>query len=364
MPKTMDIDIPQEAPFVQATLQHSHVRMSVTPNDDAQYAYDLAVPKTWAYASAVGPVGSGPFAERSIGVFASGADPGSPVIAVTVMTSPFEIPIDAWLRAKLTHEGWDVVSAFWFPGASGLYFDITVTRVVDDKAEVRRTTVRARGNDVFSVNCMCGLEHWNAAKENFWVAHATFELAAPGAETMEPWFEFAVNKQPNFVVSHPGSWASEPVTAAPNGVSALDVRLVDAKAEELLGYLQVKGESLERGTPSPALEQRKADALMHMRRSGIAPDESTLRELTQALDPRSLAVEGWVGGYTLAGQIGESEIELRLGFVERDGASLTLMTLCPPLAKNLLVSLRTLRVFEIARATLSLKSAFASTADR
>lgn len=354
MPKPITIDIPQDAPFVQATLEHSHALMRVTPNDDPQYAYELAIPKTWAHATSFGPVRSGPFAERGIGVFAGGGDAGSPVIAVTVTQVPFEIPIDAWTRAKLVHDGWEIVSAFWFPGAAGLYFDITGTRVVDDKPEVQRTTVRVRGNDLFSVNCMCAVEHWNAVKDIFWIAHSSFEPASPGAETMEPWFEFAANKPPRFVVAHPGSWVSEPAPLAPEGVSARDVRLLDANAEELLGYVQVKAERGEPSTPPRSLEERKADAFVHLARSGITPDEATLSELTAASDPRASAVAGWVGGYAFAGKFAERDVALRLGFVERDGVSITFMAMSPPLDQSLLIAMRTLRVFEIVRATFEL----------
>jgi hypothetical protein len=353
MPPALKIDVPQEAPFVQATLEHSHVRMRIKPNEEAQLAYELAIPKTWAYASSFGPVASGPYAERGIGIFAGGGDAGSPVIAVTVMPSPFEIPIDAWAHANFESEGWQVVSAFWFPGASGLYFDITATRIIEDKPEARRSSVRVRGNDVFSVNCMCALEHWNAVKEIFWVAHATFEVEVPGAETMEPWFAFPQEKPPSFTFAHPASWLSEPVAAAPEGVSARDVRLVDVKVEELLGYLQVKAEQ-HKGAPVPTLEQRKADAFMHMQRSGITPNEVTLQELTKDSDPRSIAVPGWLGGYVLDGENGGSEVSMRLGFVERDEIAFTFMTLGPRLRNNPLVALRTQRVFEIARATLEL----------
>jgi hypothetical protein len=183
------LDVPQMAPFLEATLEHSHVRAAISPSDDGSLDYELAVPKDWAFSGKFGPVPAGPLVDRGLGFFAGGAEPGSPVIAVTVTTVPFEIPIDAWARASFANEGWSVVSAFWFPGDNGLYFDITGTRVVEDVPEVRRSTVRVRRNDVFSVSCMCAREHWDRVKEVFWVAHATFALAQPGEGSMEPCFE-------------------------------------------------------------------------------------------------------------------------------------------------------------------------------
>ena len=352
MAPPIKVDVPQSAPFVQATVLQTHVRLQVTPNDDAALAYELMVPKNWAMAGEFGPVGSGPLTERGIGIFAGASEPGAPVIAVTVLQSPFEIPIDVWARANLAHDGWEVVSAFWFPGAAGLYFDITGTRVVDDQPEVRRTSVRARGNDVVSVNTMCALERWDAAKENFWVAHSTFEVLQKSADPMEPWLEARVQKQPSFAVAHPASWLSEPVESSPEHVSALDVRLVDASAEHLLGYVQVRAEQLAKDQPAPSLEERKADAILHLARSGITADEGSFVPLTEESDPRSIAVEGWVGGFEFTGQAGGSEVALRVGFLDRKGVAFALTMLGPTAKDDLLVALRTQRAFEITRATL------------
>lgn len=355
MPPSIKIDVPQSAPFVQATLLHSHVRMQITPNEDESLAYELMVPKTWAMGKEFGPVGSGPLMERGIGIFAGGIEPGAPVIAVTVMQSPFEIPLDAWARANLAHDGWEVVSAFWFPGAVGLYFDITATRVGDEKTEVRRTSVRARGSDVFSVNCMCGIERYEAAKEYFWVAHATFEVLSSSDDPMELLLEARVtDTAPQFSVAHPASWLVEPVQSPPEGVSALDVRLVDAAAEQLLGYVQVKAEVREKGTPAPVLEERKAEVVLHLSRSGIVAKEDSFEPLTEENDPRAIAVEGWVGGFNFIGEVNGNEVALTAGFVDRGGIAFTFTQLGPLPAADLLGALRCRRVFEITRATLEL----------
>lgn len=355
MPASVKIDVPQSAPFVQATLLQSHARVQITPNDDESLAYELMVPKTWALGKEFGPVGSGPLMERGIGIFAGGLEPRAPVIAVTVMQSPFEIPLDAWARANLAHEGWEVVSAFWFPGAVGLYFDITATRVVADQTEVRRTSVRSRGSDVFSVNCMCGLESYEAAKEYFWVAHATFEVLSRSDAPMEPLLEARVmDSAPEFVVAHPASWLVEPVQSPPEGVSALDVRLVDAAAEQLLGYVQVKAEAREKGAPAPTLEERKSEVVLHLSRSGIIAKEDSFEPLTEENDPRSIAVDGWVGGIDFVGEVNGNQVALTVGFVDRGAVAVTFTLLGPLPSADLLGALRCRRVFEITRATLEL----------
>jgi hypothetical protein len=351
MPAMPPLDVPQSAPFLQATLEHSHVRAVINASEDGAFDYDIVAPKAWAFSSSFGPVADSLLAARGLGFFAGGAEPGSPVIAVTVTTVPFEIPIDAWARASFIHEGWQIASAFWFPGANGLYFDITGVREVDDVAEVRRSTVRARGNDLFSVNCLCARKHWDLVKETFWVAHSTFAVAKPAAGPMEPCVEVS-GHNPDFTVAHPHSWISEPVEAPPAGVSALDIRLLDADAEELLAYIQVKAVQRDEGAAELSFEERIEHALVNLERSGFAPDAASQRPLTEDDDPRSIAVDGWRGGISLAGQIAGGEVDVRLGFVDRGNVAVTFALLSPPLQHNALVALRALRVFEIARATL------------
>jgi hypothetical protein len=355
MPSTLDI--PQQAPFLQATLEHSHVRMAVEPNDDAGLAYELLIPKTWAYSREFGPVPTGMLIARGIGFFAGAAEPGSPVIAVTITKVPYEIPIDVWARATFLHEGWEIVAAGWFPGANGLYFDLTGIRVVNDVSEVRRSAVRVRGTDIFTVNCLTARKHWDAVKELFWLAITSFDLAKAGPTRMEPWLEANVAAsadRPGFTVAHPATWLSESVTPTPEAVSALDVRLLDAEAERLLGYLQVKALRRAPQPAPPASDALKVEALASVERSGFATGAELL-PLTEDDDPRSIAVEGWLGGFTADGTIAGGDVSLRLGFVVRGDVVFTFSLLSPRLANNPLNALRAIRVFEIARATLSLQ---------
>jgi hypothetical protein len=355
MPAFPPLDIPQAAPFLQATLEHSHVRASVHPSEDGSLDYDLAVPKSWAFSNKFGPAPTGPLVARALGFFAGGGEPGSPVIATTVTTVPFEIPIDAWARVSFANDGWNVVSAFWFPGANGLYFDITGTRDIDDAPEVRRSTVRVRGSDIFSLNCMCARKHWDHVKEVFWVAHSTFALAKPSDDPMEPCLEVS-GHNPDFKIAQPNSWISEPVESPPEGVSALDIRLLDANAVELLGYVQVKAVRRADGAPEPSLDDRTQHALVNLARSGFTPDKDSQRPLTPEDDARSIAVEGWRGGVMLTGKIAGGDVSVRLGFIDRGNVSVTFSLLSPPVQANPLIALRTLRVWEIARATLAVSA--------
>lgn len=288
---------------------------------------------------------------RALGFFAETTKPGFGVIAVTVTTVPFEIPIDAWVRATFEDEGWSIVSSFWFPGANGLYFDITGERVVADVLEVRRSSVRVRGGDIFSVNCMCARSLWDHFKESFWVAHATFAVKRASEAPMEPCIQAAAHN-PGFKIAHPNSWLSEPVEAPPEGVSALDVRMVDATATELLAYLQVKAVRHEGGAPAVTFGERIEHAIASLERSGFTRSADSQHVLTEEDDPRSIAIEGWRGGVTLTGEITGGAVNVRIGIVDQSNTTVTFTALSPPLRDEPLIALRTQRVFEIARATL------------
>jgi len=135
MSAAIALDIPVTAPRVTATLEQTHVTFQATPSANPLFAYRLAIPKAWAYSAAFGPVPDGPFATQGLGFMTGSARPGAPVVAVTVTPLPFEIPVDTWARLSLAAEGWTIVAARWFPGAKGLFFDITGTRTKSKAVE-------------------------------------------------------------------------------------------------------------------------------------------------------------------------------------------------------------------------------------
>lgn len=346
------LDIPDQAPHVLALMEHTHAVLEVTPNDDPRLAYNLAVPKTWAYSGELGPVPSGLFQTSGLGFFAGSADPGAPVIAVTVTPVPFEIPIDAWIRISLATEGWQIVRAQWFPGPNGLFFDVTGQRVAGDVVEIRRTSVRVDGSRIISVNCFCQRKYWDAAKEIFWTAHVTFKLlGAAGQTRMEVWAKAGATT-PDFTLAHPATWSAEaaPPEPSPEGVSAIHLRLVDAKAETLLAYLQVKAVAGSSKTAAD-LEPLHQASLAQLRTSGVTPLQPG-QPLSEADDPRSMAVEGWLGGFEGRAHMGQSDVSTRLGYVQRGNVTFSFALLSPLPTDDPLTALRAQRAFEIARATL------------
>jgi len=345
------LDIPFVAPHVLAHMEESHVRFKATPEHNPQFAYSLALPKAWAYSREFGPVSGDPFLPQGLGFFTGSVQPEAAVVAVTVTPMLFEIPIDSWIRTSFEVEGWQVRSAKWFPGALGLFFDIVGTRVLNDVPEVRRTSVRVEGGNVFSVNCLCGRKNWEAAKEIFWTAHLTFKLeVGTGMTRMEPWVPARSEHAPEFEMAHPTSWTAEPVESPPEDVSAIDVRLLDVNGEVLLAYLQARAERRSEGAPVAPVEARLADAMDRLKKAGLAVT-SPPRRLTEDEDPRAAAVEGWLGGFVGQGRIGTSDVVTRVGFIERDGVAVTFSSMSPIPTDDPLAALRAERAFQIARST-------------
>lgn len=344
------LDIPRSAPHVMASVQETHLNVEVEPSGAEHLTYRVVVPRTWPLSSSFGPVPTGMLETRGLGFFASANLSTAPVIAATATTVPYEIPLDAWARLAFAHEGYEVVDGSFFPGPNGLFYDVTGVRTVNDVVEVRRSGVRVQGNEIICLNCMCARDEWNFAKEVFWVAMISFQLTNAKPTRMEPWLRGAAEKEPAFELAHPATWTSESVAESPEGVSAVDIRL-PGQDDKLLGYLQIRAERWH-GTAIPSLAQLDASALVRLKNSGFEPTEEA-KPLTEDNDPRALSVKGWIGGFSSDGTFMAGEVTTRRGFIARDGVMYAFAMLSPRTANNPLVALRTLRVFEIARATVT-----------
>jgi hypothetical protein len=331
-------------------LEKTHVNLKITPNDNPAMAFSVAAPRAWTYSKQMGNVPAPkPLAPRPLGFIAASTKPGAPVIAVTVTTIPFEIPVDAWARMSLEHEGWKLAASNWFPGRFGLFFDVTGTQVVDGVEEVRRTSVHKDGSNLFSVNCLTARKHWDDFKEICWVAHGTFELLdATKKSEMEIWRR-ATTQNPTFEAAYPESWSAEAVKSSESNVSAIDIRLLDASKSKLMAYLQVKASR----RPAATLRELQSTTLARLGRSGFSP-KAEMRTLSGDDDPRAAAVKGWLGGFVGQGRFGDSDVMMRTGFVQRGGVVFSLTMMYPPAADDVQVALRAQRTFEIVRSTVAL----------
>lgn len=329
------------------------------PNDDPRLAYQIAVPASWSFSKDSGPPPAG-MTPQGLGAFASSSAPGAPRIAVTVMRVPFEIPLDAWVRLSLAHDGYQILAASYFPGPNGLFFDATAARMVGaagaaaDRQEVLRTTVRSDGGNVFSVNTTCDQKDWDAAKDVFWSAHLSFKPSqGSGTSEMEA-RKFISADNPDFQTSRPASWSGERVKQESKDVSAVDLRLLNPARTVVLGYVQVKAQRASSEGPARDLAALRDDSLARLKRSlGYVPSQP-FQPLTLTDDPRSEAVEGWLGGFSGEAKLADNDAAIRLGYVRRGGLTFSLLAISAPVRDDTAAALRTQRAFEIARATLRL----------
>jgi hypothetical protein len=344
------LDIPVTAPNVVPSMERTHARVAVTPNDEAQLAYDFAIPKSWAYAKQFGPTESGLLVTQGLGMFTPTSDPDGPVVAATVTTIPFEVPIDTWSRLDLGRDGWEIVAGSWFPGAFGLFYDLTAVRKKGASQQVRRTSVRVRGTQVFALNTLCGRAQWDAVKEIFWVAHSSFELSMKGPTRMEPWYG-GIAERPDFQIAYSASWSAEAKSPELDQTSLVDVRLLDAEKERLLGYLQVKAERRAPGAPVPPVEVLQAGTLELLKGADLVP-RAAPELLASEQDPRAIEAADWLGTFVCDGMMKGGRVLVRTGFLDRKGQTFTFTAIGPLLSDDELTALRTQRAFEIARATL------------
>jgi len=342
------LDVPMTAPRLVADLERTHVKVSFSPETDPSLGYEVVVPKDWTFARP--PASAGADAVISLGSAVGPAGWGSPAITMSATKPAFEIPIDAWLRDVFAHGGYSTAMAHWFPGPEGLYFEMAGTRVHDGAEEVRRTSVRADGGHVFTVTCLAPREHWDQVKETCWVAHSSLHLKKKtGQSRLETWLT-AEGKRPDFRMAYPASWSATPVPRAPEGISAVDVRLTDAKQEKLLAYVQVKARRLDKGEAVPPLDRLASRTLEKLAGIGFSATGAPA-PLTEDDDPRAAAVPGWLGGFSVSGHSAGSDATARLGFAHRDGVLLTWLAISPTAHDDPMVALRAQRAFEIARAT-------------
>lgn len=343
------LDVPMMAPRLVATLEQTHVRARFAPADDPSLACQVLLPKDWAFSKA-SPAAPGADGAVALGSAAGPSAGGSPTITVSATKPGFELPIDAWLRASFAQGGYAIVSAKWFPSASGLFFDVTGTRVHDGAEEVRRSSVRADGGHVFTVTCLAPRAHWDEVKETCWVAHDGLILEKKTGDTrLETWLT-ARGKQPDFRMAYPAGWEVTKVAPPRAKSSVVEVRL-GKEGPPAPARLQVTVEPLSGGPSIAPLERLREATLDRAKALGFVPD-GPLERLTDATDPRAAAVAGWLGGFAGKGQLGAAQAVVRMGFIRHDMRLTTFLAVAPSPPGDPVVAWRAQRAFEIARATV------------
>jgi hypothetical protein len=343
------LDVPMMAPRLVATLEQTHVRARFAPDAAPDVACQVVLPKDWAFAKP-SSAGAGPDGAVALGSATGPSAWGAPTIAVSATKPGVEIPIDTWLRASFAQGGYAIVSAKWFPSPSGLFFDVTGTRVHDGTEEVRRSSVRADGGHVFTVTCLVPRAHWDEVKDICWVAHDGLILEKKTGDTrLETWLT-AQGKKPDFRMAYPAGWELTKVAPPRAKSSVVEVRL-GKEGQPAPARLQVTVEPLSAGPSIAPLERLREATLDRAKALGFVPD-GPLERLTETTDPRAVAVAGWLGGFAGKGQLGSSEAVLRMGFIRHDMRLTTFLAIAPRPPGDPTVAWRAQRAFEIARATV------------
>jgi hypothetical protein len=343
------LDIPELKSELVADLDKTSVLVDVDSPLPA-LSHRLMAPKGWS-AQRIDSEGTGrPFEARTASVIVRDASPDAPSVTVAVREAPFEVPVDGLLRHVFAGEGWAVERASWVPGEAGLHFDVTGVKAKDGVPWVRRTTARAAGGRIFEVDSLSKRSDWDANKTPFLIAGATFELHEGADQTrLEPWQRVEA-KSPGFELAYPKSWQAEAAPSSAKNVSAVNLRLLGAKDEVLLGYLQVRVERAPDKTSSP-IGDRLAKAVEKLEHQNVVL-EGQPRRLTEDEDPRAIVVNGWLGTFVAPAKMPDgSAADVRFGFLERHPIRLQVVKISPTLADDPIAALRAQRAFEIARQT-------------
>jgi len=314
-------------------------------------AHHLMVPKGWLFSQTQGRQRAQPFEATELSVTTRDSAPNSPSITVAVRDVPFEVPVDALTTRALTEDGWTIERARWVSAGGASYFDVTAVKALGGLEWVRRTTARAAAGRVFEVNALGKRGDWDAVKEIFWAAGAQFEVQKDAGQTrMEGWRRYE-GQAPAFALAYPESWQPEVVPAPATDTAAVNLRLMDPLGKVLLGYLQIQAQ-VPVTDDSHAFEGQLDRALEKIRRQDILPIE-TPRRLSEAEDPRALAVPGWLGTFVADVQTPDGgSAQLRLGFLDQPDAQFQIIGISPTLEDDPIAALRGQRAFEIARQTL------------
>jgi hypothetical protein len=88
-------------------------------------------------------------------------------------------------------------------------------------------------------------------KEDFWAAHVTFDLLHPTGDTRFETWNRASTSSPGFEFAMPSSWSAEPVASRHEGISGVNVRLIDKTGKTLIAYLQVRAQRMPGGRGRP-----------------------------------------------------------------------------------------------------------------
>jgi hypothetical protein len=353
------LDIPTtDASTLLKNVSQTHARFQATLQDAENHGVptlDLLLPKTWQHAK---PSADSPMFPSAHGLF-SDLDPQRPaVVAVEFSPAPHEVPIDALLRTKLQGEGWQIIKGNFYTGPFAEFYEATATRKVGKTLVVGRISARLHHGTIILVSAACPRERWDEVKSDLWLAHVAAELLGtkPDGKSEErkrvsslPEARGRGKRPPLFETEYPASWSAEVAASTDKDISGIHFRLISG--EVLEAYIVARAQR-HGADAKPAISELIASAKRMVERPG-ARFKSEPQPLAAQDDPRAQSIPGWLGGFVADGQLGDADIDIRMGFAQSDKLTFGITMIGPKLNSDAIAALRSQRAFEIIRAGLA-----------
>ncbi len=327
------------------SLQDSHDLVLVTPFDDASLAFKLMLPKGWVSEEDVGEQQGGIGHLVRIGLFAEKVSADAAIVQVSFSRIPLEINVLDWVRFQAEKSGVELIFARHCEFVDGLGVEAGGFAGPPNKRHVVRIVAIADSARIFLVMGMVPQALHEKRKLDIAIATHSFRLRTPtGSALLEHRLAITV-PNPDFTVDYPASWEPTPVEEQVAGKSGINLRLInDGK---MLAFLRVK-----------AVEAAIADAMSLVQWMDDANRElaegdirmATLWEQDQ--DPSIATVMDSLGTFVAKGRTADSDLELRLGIVNRNemAFAITLISMTREIDKVLWM--RSKRAYEIALASV------------
>ena len=348
------LDIPTtDVSALVSNLSQTHARFQAEVQ--GMPTLELLLPKAWRQAK---PSADSPMFQSAQVLF-SDVDPQRPaVVAVELSRMPYDVPIDAMLRVKLQKDGWQVVQGGFYTGPFGELYETTATRQVAKTMVVGRFSARLHRGTIVLISAVCPRTRWDELKKDLWLANAGAELLGtkPDGRSEErkrvaslPEGRKRGPRPPRFETEYPASWSAEVAASSDKDISGIHFRWVSG--ETLQAYIVARAQR-HGAEAKPAVAELIASAKRMLEGSG-GKFKSEPQPIAAQDDPRAQSVPGWLGGFAADGQLGDSDVDIRMGFAQSDTLTFGMLMVSPTLENDTIAALRAQRAFEIIRAGLA-----------
>jgi hypothetical protein len=339
-------DFPTVLPQGEGPIESTHNHLQVTPLGDPALAYSVVLPKRWVSETDMGEQQASIGMPIRIGLYAEKTEADTAVVEVTVTALTTEVPLRDWLQFQADLSDQQMLQSVHRSFAGVPVIDQGTLYGPKEHRQVVRTVAFADGARVFTLMAMAPTVHYEQVKRDITIAVTTFALLNPtGSRAFEPWLAARPGGDPGFCVAYPESWRLRPLGAPLPGRSAVDLLLAsNDENERLLAYLRVKAIDPSAGGGSGTPRERLATAGDELADAGVAL-KSAWREDD---DPSLTMIEDTLGLWTAHGRLGESDVEIRVGVLERDLTEFVVSLMSVRHEDDRLVWMRSKRAYEIA----------------